>query len=384
MKIIVHFFIITYCFSQLANLPILPQLPVIPTIPKMPNLRNIAQLSHIFQISQISQIGKLSSLSNLGSLNQLNYLSKLKHHKNRYKKEVYDQTKVINVTVPELLKISEKKYSVKWAIPLPSRENGSHSFGSFNTNEYDSYDDYDSDTSTVSKETNFYINVDNNEVTLVTYSGNSAIRYKKSKIYELGTLSLDDSYNFLKDLQKKLDKSAHLILLLSKHNKPDETFEIGSLKKSEKKEMLYGIASIKSKKSLAFLEQEFDKNDSYDFRDQICFAYHTDGSKEAMANLVGIIKNSNLENKVKKQAIFWLSQSASLKMEHLFKEIIYSDDDLEIKKEAVFALSQKKDYKSLKEVAKNSKDSRIRKDAIFWLGQGGVENLEFLEDLIND
>ncbi len=74
----------------------------------------------------------------------------------------------------------------------------------------------------------------------------------------------------------------------------------------------------------------------------------------------------------RKQAIFWLSQNYSEKIEKTIKEFATKDPDREVQKHAIFALSELEDGTGIPEliqIAKTHKDPMIRKEAIFWLGE---------------
>lgn len=74
----------------------------------------------------------------------------------------------------------------------------------------------------------------------------------------------------------------------------------------------------------------------------------------------------------RKQAIFWLSQNYTQKIEKTLGDFAEKDPDREIQKHAIFALSELENGAGVPEliqIAKTHKDPAIRKEAIFWLGE---------------
>jgi hypothetical protein len=74
----------------------------------------------------------------------------------------------------------------------------------------------------------------------------------------------------------------------------------------------------------------------------------------------------------RKQAIFWLSQNYTEKIEKTLGDFVLNDKDREIQKQALFALTELENGAGVPELiqlAKTHKDPAIRKEAIFWLGE---------------
>lgn len=96
-------------------------------------------------------------------------------------------------------------------------------------------------------------------------------------------------------------------------------------------------------------------------------------SFEAWPGLLRIAKNRDAGEKVRKSAIFWLSQAAGEKATEGLDSIVNdARGDREVRESAVFALSQRPDGEgvpALIRLAKQDRDPEIRKKAMFWLGQ---------------
>jgi len=91
--------------------------------------------------------------------------------------------------------------------------------------------------------------------------------------------------------------------------------------------------------------------------------------------------------RVRKQALFWLSQTASRRVAPELAAAVDDDPDVEVKKQAVFALSQmppSEGVPHLIRVARTNRHREVRKQAIFWLGQSeDARALSFFEEVLN-
>ena len=89
---------------------------------------------------------------------------------------------------------------------------------------------------------------------------------------------------------------------------------------------------------------------------------------------------------VRKQALFWLSQTASRRVAPELAAAVDDDPDVEVKKQAVFALSQMRAEEGvphLIRVARTNRHRQVRKQAIFWLGQSDDPRaLSFFEEVL--
>jgi HEAT repeat protein len=89
--------------------------------------------------------------------------------------------------------------------------------------------------------------------------------------------------------------------------------------------------------------------------------------------LIKIARNRGLPRPTRTQAVFWLSQAAGDAATADLSAIVNDGAvDQEVREQAVFALSQRppdQGVPALISVAKTSKDPEIRKKALFWLGQ---------------
>jgi len=91
--------------------------------------------------------------------------------------------------------------------------------------------------------------------------------------------------------------------------------------------------------------------------------------------------------RVRKQALFWLSQTASRRVAPALEAAVDDDPDVAVKKQAVFALSQmdaEEGVPHLIRVARTNKHREVRQQALFWLGQSeDPRALAFFEEILS-
>ncbi|HET9317475.1 MAG TPA: HEAT repeat domain-containing protein [Vicinamibacteria bacterium] len=90
--------------------------------------------------------------------------------------------------------------------------------------------------------------------------------------------------------------------------------------------------------------------------------------------------------RVRKQALFWLSQTASRRVAAELAAAVDDDPDADVRKQAVFALSQMPPAEGVPQlirVARTNRHHEVRKQAIFWLGQSeDPRALSFFEEIL--
>lgn len=88
--------------------------------------------------------------------------------------------------------------------------------------------------------------------------------------------------------------------------------------------------------------------------------------------LLRIARNERTAEKVRKSAVFWLSQAAGDAATRGLQEVVDEDGNQEVREHAVFALSQRprdESVPALIRIARTHRDPKIRRTALFWLGQ---------------
>jgi HEAT repeat protein len=137
---------------------------------------------------------------------------------------------------------------------------------------------------------------------------------------------------------------------------------------------------------LDYFKALFRKSNKIDLRKKITFSVAQHPSPEAAAWLVDIAKDRTFDNDIRKDAIFWLSQSRAIDLAGLQSIYDSAKDDQEIQKQVIFVYSQRREpavVDRLMEIAKNDPKIENRKEALFWLGQKNDPRVkQFLRDLI--
>jgi hypothetical protein len=203
----------------------------------------------------------------------------------------------------------------------------------------------------------------------------------------LGKQDLRKSYNFIKELAAKSSRNTNLYGLLTRHGFHKESFELLKKKyyanndvKMQKKFAFY-ISSIQDEMVIPFLDEIYMKSSNEKLRKQIIFAFYNNKTEKSLKRLLFIAKHDS-DIDLRKKALFWIGQRAGKEMEKYFSDIVFSNDEMEIKKSAVFALYNMKNETMLKRIVNESKDIRLRKKALFWLGQLGAD-VDYFESILS-
>ncbi len=106
-------------------------------------------------------------------------------------------------------------------------------------------------------------------------------------------------------------------------------------------------------------------------RHEVVFWLGQTEDPRAVRRLHEVIDDRGEENRVRKNAIFALSQCDAAPTKELVA-VYRALDDATLKEQAIFALSQRDDdtaVESLISIAKEDHDKRMRGKALFWLAQ---------------
>ncbi|MGQ0641038.1 MAG: HEAT repeat domain-containing protein [Gemmatimonadaceae bacterium] len=150
---------------------------------------------------------------------------------------------------------------------------------------------------------------------------------------------------------------------------------------------LNALLTMDSERALPLLERIMDRRDAcaYVLRRKATFLIAQKHSSRAADILIKAIREDP-DEEVRKQAVFWLSQTRDPRVPGVLRDLIRSGSR-ELQKNAVFSLSQLGGVGSgaLREIAGSSDTpDEIRGEAIFWLGQNNArESGEFLRHLFN-
>lgn len=164
-----------------------------------------------------------------------------------------------------------------------------------------------------------------------------------------------------------------------------------------RKEAVFAIGVSKEQGAMPALEGLYPAVSNREVKKQIIFAASLNknegaGTSRSRDNDEGInflikVAESDPDRELRKQALFWLGQTAGRRgLEVLGNVVEKSDDDTEVQKQAVFAISQRPKDESvplLIKIARTHPKPAVRKQAMFWLGQTGDERaLEFFKEIL--
>lgn len=137
---------------------------------------------------------------------------------------------------------------------------------------------------------------------------------------------------------------------------------------------------------LDYFKSLFKKAHTTELKKKITFTVAQSSSPAATTWLTEIAKDKSNDVDVRKDAIFWLSQTHALDLAGL--QTIYdgAKGEEEIQKQVIFVYSQRRESAAvdkLLEIAKSDPSVENRKQALFWLGQKNDPRVkQFLRDLI--
>jgi hypothetical protein len=111
-------------------------------------------------------------------------------------------------------------------------------------------------------------------------------------------------------------------------------------------------------------------------------------SADVWPRLIKIARNPNIPRPARSQAVFWVGQAAGEAATANLNSIVGDNSvDQEVREQAVFALSQRprdESVPALIAIAKTNRDPEIRKKALFWLGQSeDPRAIDLFEELLS-
>jgi HEAT repeat protein len=148
---------------------------------------------------------------------------------------------------------------------------------------------------------------------------------------------------------------------------------------------IFWLGQRNSAENNAYLRTLYTRLNSEELKDKVIFSL---SQRRGMGNekwMMDIVTNPRESIEMRKKALFWAGQNASV-----IPELIPFYDkltDREMKEQMIFVLAQRKSDAAtdkLFDIAKNDRDQELRKKAIFWLGQSRDPRVQqFLLDIIN-
>lgn len=179
------------------------------------------------------------------------------------------------------------------------------------------------------------------------------------------------------------------LFALSQHDSPRALAILqGFAERGDAPDELRGNAifwlSQNSRLGLDYLTGLWDSIESQELRKQILFGVSQIGDREAADWLMGRVEDGDLDVELRKNALFWLSQS-DMDVAGLL-DLYDRLPEREMREQVLFALSQEDSPESvdaLMDIARSDDDPDLREKAIFWLGQSDDPRVaDFLLELI--
>ncbi len=136
-----------------------------------------------------------------------------------------------------------------------------------------------------------------------------------------------------------------------------------------RKSAAFWISQQQSSEAAEVLEHTVYNDPSSSVQEHAVFGLYLVQCKEANDALVKLAKKGE-DKHVRKKAIFWLGQKAAKRSAEILEDLVNDDSDTDIQKAAVFALSQlPSGVPRLIKIANTHRSLKVRKQAIFWLSQ---------------
>jgi len=219
--------------------------------------------------------------------------------------------------------------------------------------------------------------------------------FSDTSVFWLGRAINDESLALVEKWFESTGSKTHLqstlVFVTSCHPGPKapdflKKVALGNHAGKVRESAVFWLGNYGDSKSLTYLKEIFAKVQDTGIKKQVVFALQLSQQKEAIEELIRIAKNEPNRD-IRKSAVFWLGQKASVESIKALKDIVDEPkEESGLKDQAVFAISQLPKEKSvpmLIDIAKTNKSPSVRKKAIFWLGQTGDESaLKFFEEIL--
>ena len=198
-----------------------------------------------------------------------------------------------------------------------------------------------------------------------------------------------DSYENRENPYKK--SVHHVALIFRFENGRQEWRHLTDMKMSDMDEVvdldnmsLIWLGKAEQQESMEFVSDLYDRIPHAEAKEMLIAAagfHETESSLEFLKSVV----QSDVSDKLRGDAVFWLGQSNNPDVLDFLKKLIHSDRSFEVKEKAVFALhllESEKATELLIELARNADEANIREKAIFWLSQEASDKAaETLKDI---
>jgi HEAT repeat protein len=153
-------------------------------------------------------------------------------------------------------------------------------------------------------------------------------------------------------------------------------------------EAIFWLGQNSRNENSQFLREIFPTLDTDELREKVLFSVAQRRNPENAAWLLEVAKDARQTADVRKNALFWASQSGGASVADLGAIYDSSKNDRELREQVIFALSQRRNdtaaVDKLLVIARTEEDRELRRNALFWLGQSrDPRAAAALEEIIN-
>ena len=153
-----------------------------------------------------------------------------------------------------------------------------------------------------------------------------------------------------------------------------------------KENIIFWLGQKRSAENAQYLKDFYAKTTSKALKEKILFSVSQMSLEENARWLVGIAQNAREPMDIRKNALFWAGQMKQVPFTEL-AAMYDRVQDREMKEQLIFVYSQRQGTESvdkLIQIARTETDPELRKNAIFWLSQSRDPRVaDFLLEMIN-
>ena len=153
-----------------------------------------------------------------------------------------------------------------------------------------------------------------------------------------------------------------------------------------KENIIFWLGQKRSAENAQYLKDFYGKTTSESLKEKVLFSLSQMSLEENATWLIGVAQNEREPMEVRKNALFWAGQMKQVPFADL-AAMYDRVQDREMKEQLVFVYSQRNETEAvdkLIQIARTEKDPELRKNAIFWLSQSRDPRVaDFLLEIIN-
>jgi HEAT repeat protein len=218
---------------------------------------------------------------------------------------------------------------------------------------------------------------------------------REQAIFWLGQVGTDRSLEILEEVLRSstdagtLDKA---VFAVSQHRSPRAAqllrglAERGGTPRNVREQAIFWLGQRPSGENAGYLRELYGRLSDAQLREKVIFSLSQMRGVGNERWLMGVAQDASQPQELRKQAIFWVGQTAGSSAELV--ELYDRVSGREMKEQVIFALSQRGRDRAavdkLIQIARGDRDRELREKAVFWLGQSSDPRAaEAIADIIN-